>query len=65
MSTVFIVTLIAVVVGIGSTLIFKEPPDNIVEETSEFVIEKELHLPEGSIDLTPKSPEQTSVPRGT
>lgn len=48
-----IIVAIAFIVGIAST--YKWGPDNIAEEVAEVVIEKELHLPEGSVDLTPEN----------
>ncbi len=50
---VWLLTIVAAaVIGISSAYWWK--PDNIVEEVAEVVIEKELDLPKGSVDLTPK-----------
>lgn len=46
----------AVIAGIGSVLISKTH-DNIVEETAENIVESQLNLPDGSVDLTPSTPE--------
>lgn len=54
--TVAVMLVVAVVVGVASVLIVKKD-DQPVEELSEFVIEKELGLPQGSVDLTPGSHE--------
>lgn len=55
-ATVAVILVVAVVVGVGSVLLVKKD-DQPIEEVSEFVIEKELGLPQGSVDLTPGSHE--------
>jgi hypothetical protein len=49
---VIIIVVCAAIIGLGSVFITKKK-DNPVEEAAEVVIEKELNLPEGSVDLTP------------
>lgn len=44
--------IIALLVGLGSFMYFGKT-DNPVEEACDRVIEKELGLPEGSVDLAP------------
>ena len=48
-----IIVVIAVVVGIGSAL-YTHKKDNVVEEACEAIIENELHLPPGTIELSPQ-----------
>ncbi len=47
-----IIILLAAAIGIGYTM-YTGKPNNVVEEVAEVVIEKELGLPDGSVDLTP------------
>lgn len=47
--------IVALIVGVGAGFILK--PDNVIEETSEYVVEKHLDLPEGSLDFSPGTPE--------
>lgn len=54
---IYFVLITALVLGIGSTFLFKED-DSHLEEFSEEIIEHELNLPEGSIDLTPATKEK-------
>lgn len=51
-----VILAIALVVGVVSVFVVKKD-DAVVEEVSESVIEKELGLPQGSVDLTPRSKE--------
>lgn len=51
-STAAIVALVGI---IGVASIFFSKPDNMVEEVSETIIEKELNLPNGSLDFTPSA----------
>ena len=44
----------SIIVGIGSVYVFKQKPDNIVEEISEQVIKDQTGL---DVDLSPSSPE--------
>ena len=50
----WIVLAIALAVGAGSAY-FTGKDDGPVEQIAERVIEDELHLPKGSVDLTPNS----------
>jgi hypothetical protein len=52
-----IIAVVVSVVGIGSYFITKKP-DGPIEEISEVVIEKQLGLPDGSVDLTPETDEE-------
>ncbi len=54
---IIIIAIVATAIGIGS-IIYTGKEDNIVEETSEYVIERDLGLPIDSIDLSPFSKEQ-------
>lgn len=56
LASVAILVVVALVVGLGSIFVVKED-DQVIEEVSESVLEKQLGLPEGSIDLTPDSKE--------
>lgn len=56
----FIVILVAIIVGVGSTLYLKD--DNIIEERSEEVIQKKTGI---EVDLSPKSPENPNAPKPT
>lgn len=56
MWTVFIVTIVAMVVGFGSAVIF-EKDDTLPEEISETIIERELNLTPNTIDFTPNTKE--------
>lgn len=49
----YVIVAFCIITGLGSVYIFKAPPDNPVEELSEEIIEMELDLPKGSVDLTP------------
>jgi len=51
-----VIIIVAIVVGVGSVFVLKKE-DNVVEEVSESIVEKQLGLPEGSIDFTPSSKE--------
>ncbi len=51
-----VIVIIALTIGVASILITKKD-DGTIEEVSEMVIEKELGLPNGSVDLTPASKE--------
>lgn len=51
-----IVLIIAFAAGVTAILLSKKD-DSMVEELSETVIENQLDLPKGSVDLTPHSPE--------
>lgn len=55
-ATIAVLVGVAVVVGVLSIVIVKQD-DQVIEEVSESVIEMELGLPQGTIDLTPDSPE--------
>ena len=48
-----IIVVLAVVIGIGSA-IYTHKKDNPIEEACESIIETELHLPPGSIELSPE-----------
>jgi hypothetical protein len=50
------ILIIALCAGVAS-VVFLKSDDNIVEETSEAVIEHQLGLPPHSIDFTPDSNE--------
>lgn len=50
------ILVVALVVGIISIFLIGKD-DEPLEEMSETIIEKQLGLPEGSVDLTPNSPE--------
>lgn len=54
--TVYIIIAVALALGIGSSFVFKKD-DSLIEELSEGVIEEQLGIPAGSLDLTPNSPE--------
>ncbi len=54
MKQTLLIILIAAIIGIASAYISKKP-DNVVEQVAERVIELELRMPVGSIDLTPES----------
>lgn len=54
--TVYIIIAVALALGIGSSFVFKKD-DSLIEEISESVIEEQLGIPPGSLDLTPNSPE--------
>ncbi len=41
-----------IIVGIGSA-VYTQKNDGPVEEACETIIEKELNLPDGTVDLTP------------
>ncbi len=51
-----LIVVIAAAVGIGYGAV-THTNDSVVEEFSEEVIEKELDLPNGSVDLSPGTPE--------
>lgn len=51
-----IVLIVAFAVGTAAILLTKKE-DGVIEEISEHVIETQLDLPKGSVDLTPRSPE--------
>ena len=60
------IMIIGILIGLGLSLLgcsnIKEiikniPEDSIVEEITEKVVEDYLEMPEGSLDLTPSSPE--------
>jgi hypothetical protein len=50
----WIVAGLAAVIGIGAAVVSKSD-DGPIEQAAEEVIEAELNLPKGSVDLTPKS----------
>jgi hypothetical protein len=52
MVTIIIVVL-AAILGIGSAL-YTHKKDGPVEEVCEAIIEKELNLPDGTIELSPE-----------
>ena len=52
-----LIVIVAAAVGIGTAYFFKAD-DSFVEELSEDVIENQMKLPKGSVDLTPRSPEK-------
>ena len=54
--TVYIIIAVALALGVGSAFVFKKD-DGFVEELSEGVIEEQLGIPAGSLDLTPSSSE--------
>lgn len=54
--TLYIIVVAALALGVGSSFIFKKD-DSLIEEISESVIEEQLGIPPGSLDLTPNSPE--------
>ncbi len=47
-----IIVVVAAVIGLGSA-IYTHKNDGPVEEVCETIIEKELNLPDGTVDLTP------------
>lgn len=51
-----LIVVVAAAVGIGSAMYFKSD-DSFIEETAEDIIEQQMKLPKGSVDLTPGSPE--------
>lgn len=51
MTTTIIIVIVAAVLGIGSQYLFKGG-DNIIEEATESVIDDELHLPAGTVNLS-------------
>ncbi len=55
---VIAIVLLMAALGIGSHLYLKD--DNSIEEATEVVIERELGLNSGSIDLSPSSQESSS-----
>lgn len=50
----WIIAGVAAAIGIGSAVMSKSD-DGPIEQIAEEVIEAELHLPKGSVDLTPNS----------
>ena len=48
-----IIVVLALVIGIGSA-IYTKKKDNPIEEACESIIETELHLPPGTIELSPE-----------
>lgn len=50
------IVIAALVIGFAASRISKTP-DSPIEEVSEELIERSLYLPDGSIDLSPNSPE--------
>lgn len=56
--TTAVIIVIATIIGILSVAI-TNTPDNVVEEVAEAVIEQEAGLPAGSVDLTPRTGEET------
>lgn len=54
--SVALILIIAILAGVGSVWFLKHD-DGVVEEFSEGVIENQLKLPNGTVDLTPSSPE--------
>lgn len=57
MLIVFGIVAVALIVGMGSGFVLKKP-DNPIEEAAETIIEKQLNMEEGTLDLTPSSPEK-------
>jgi len=55
-ASVAVMVVAALVVGVASVFFVKKE-DQIVEEVAESIVEKQLGLPEGSVDLTPSSKE--------
>lgn len=53
---VICIVVTALIAGFASVLISKKH-DNIIEETAENIVESQLNLPDGSVDLTPSTPE--------
>ncbi len=53
---VLFVVAIAAIVGLVSVYVSKSS-DGVVEEVSEDVIEQQLSLPKGTVDLTPSTKE--------
>lgn len=56
LAQIAILVIAALVIGAASVFIVKKD-DGVVEEVAENVIEKELGLAEGCVDLTPNSKE--------
>lgn len=50
----WIIVALALIIGGGSAFLSKKD-DGPVEQIAESVIENQLNLPKGSVDLTPKS----------
>lgn len=65
MLIVFGIVVAALIVGMGllaetrtgSDFVLKKP-DNPIEEAAETIIENQLNMEEGTLDLTPSSPEK-------
>lgn len=53
------IIVVAVIAGIASDHFLGN--DNAIEQAAETVIEHELHLPDGSVDLSPNSKDINSV----
>jgi len=56
-ASIAVIIIVAIVVGVGSVFVLKKE-DNVIEEVSESIAEKQLGLPDGSLDFTPGSPEK-------
>ena len=56
-----IIVMVCVLVACGYSMLRKAkpsiPPDNAFEENLETILEKQLGMPEGSIDLSPDTPD--------
>jgi hypothetical protein len=57
--TTLLIVLIAAMLGIGSAL-YIQRDDGYIEQACEAVIDSELKLPPGTVDLTPDANKTTS-----
>lgn len=58
--TIFIIVFVVALVGLGiSSRWLMDGSDNVIEEKAEQLIEQELGLPEGFVDLSPDTPEES------
>jgi len=65
-----VILISALLIGAAYAIVMKVKPDivpdeNVIEELIETVIEDQMELPTGTIDLTPNSPEEPIVVFGT
>lgn len=51
------IVVACVIAGVGSWW-FSGTPDGAIEEMCEAIVEQQIGLPDGSIDLSPSSPEE-------
>lgn len=56
LASVALIVVVSLMIGVASVFITKKD-DQVIEELAESVVEKELGLPSGSLDLTPDSKE--------